>query len=303
MVLIPIESIKPDPNQPRKYKDQDQIDAMAVSIQKEGLINPIEVDKDYMIVTGEMRYQACKKARLTEIACRIIEPGKHRFRRQLLENIHHNTMTDWDTGVAFKKLLKIENPPKKSVNDKGFNYLARLCGLSNKVIGEYVRILKTSGKLQEKAKSGGISAKYVAQLHRIKSPEIKAKMKKVLENIGKIGSTEVITKFTSLLNLFPECAEEAFMIFESPIPSEKKIIKINSLRESKEISLNQNAYFESLASTAKKLERLLASPPQDEMVAASGLLGYNMKSAAQSLQNLQRMLNNNQKLLASQEND
>ena len=61
---IQISKIRPDKDQPRKYIDPEAVEGLAESYKNQGLINPIEVDKDNVIITGELRYQAAKKAGL-----------------------------------------------------------------------------------------------------------------------------------------------------------------------------------------------------------------------------------------------
>jgi ParB family chromosome partitioning protein len=88
-----INEIRPDPNQPRKNFPEKRIREMAKSILTEGIINPIEIDKDGVIITGEMRWRSAKEAGLTTVPVKVIDPGENRFRRQVIENVHHNTMT------------------------------------------------------------------------------------------------------------------------------------------------------------------------------------------------------------------
>ena len=100
-----INEIRPDTNQPRKNFPETRIREMAKSILTEGIINPIEVDKDGVIVTGEIRWRSAKEAGLKTVPVKVIDPGKTRFRRQVVENVHHNTMTTMDTSRALSKLL------------------------------------------------------------------------------------------------------------------------------------------------------------------------------------------------------
>ncbi len=76
IISIPIEKIKPDVNQPRQYIDEEDLKGMAQSIVTEGIINPIEVDKNFVIVTGERRWRAAKIAGLKSVRAMIIEVSK-----------------------------------------------------------------------------------------------------------------------------------------------------------------------------------------------------------------------------------
>src|SRR3990167_9634900 len=85
---IQIDSIKPDPNQPRKYFDPETEQELAKTMQQGGIINPIEIDENNVIITGERRWRAIKLTNLTTIPCKRITglSPKERFIRQVTEN-------------------------------------------------------------------------------------------------------------------------------------------------------------------------------------------------------------------------
>jgi ParB family transcriptional regulator, chromosome partitioning protein len=68
---IPIEQIKPNPNQPRREFDQAALMELALSIEKDGIIQPIIVrnagDNQYQIIAGERRWRAAGAAGLKEV--------------------------------------------------------------------------------------------------------------------------------------------------------------------------------------------------------------------------------------------
>lgn len=155
---IDIDKIKPDPNQPRKTFKKDIIDGMADSIIAEGVINPIEIDKDFMIVTGETRWRAAKEAGLKEIPCKIIEvkDKNERFARQMIENLHHGAMTAWDVAMGFRKMaddnkslihpdsgqIKTERNPKGSGQyATGVKWLSLRTGITKQTISAYLSLL------------------------------------------------------------------------------------------------------------------------------------------------------------------
>ena len=107
IIELPIDSIKPDKNQPRTIIKEEEIKELAQNIKNHGLINPVEIDSHKIIITGERRWRACKMAGLTTVRCieNDIDP-KQRFVHQLSENLHHNTMTPMDTARALDKVLK-----------------------------------------------------------------------------------------------------------------------------------------------------------------------------------------------------
>ena len=115
--LVPIDSIRPDPNQPRKLKSPDQIAGLAQNFKQKGvgIINPIEVDDQDIIVTGEMRWLAAREAGFTQIPIRRYTPetAELRFLRQMSENVHQTSvglfrMSPMDTARALRRLCDME---------------------------------------------------------------------------------------------------------------------------------------------------------------------------------------------------
>jgi spore photoproduct lyase len=87
--FLPIDSLKPDPNQPRKSFDKEKLEDTAQTILTQGIIAPIEIDENSMIITGELRWRASKIAGVPTVPCRRIYDATpdDRLERQLIENI------------------------------------------------------------------------------------------------------------------------------------------------------------------------------------------------------------------------
>jgi ParB/RepB/Spo0J family partition protein len=161
---VPIEEIKPDPNQPRKTFDQEALKEMAVSIKNEGIINAIEIDEHSIIITGEQRWRAAKLAGIKEVPIKVIEnlDAQSRFIRQVQENVHHNSMSALDTAIALENIRGwITKSPGDFARDKnhqgahfqkGIKELHELLGMSTPKILEYLELLGTEGPLREALK-------------------------------------------------------------------------------------------------------------------------------------------------------
>lgn len=113
--LVDVDAIKPDPNQPRKTFAEEDIAATAFTMEKQGVINPIEVDENNKIVTGEIRWKAAIKAGLKQIPCILWTDGsKKRFERQVVENLHHHELSDKEREDAIVKLWETEEYPTQA---------------------------------------------------------------------------------------------------------------------------------------------------------------------------------------------
>jgi len=112
---IPIDKLKADPNQPRKVFDKEKIKALADTYKNQGIIQPIEIDKNNQIITGERRWRAAKLAGLKKIPCKILKDltEEEKLERRLIENIHHEPLTDLEKADAIKKLIELKNLTQK----------------------------------------------------------------------------------------------------------------------------------------------------------------------------------------------
>lgn len=107
--MLPIDLIKPDPNQPRKQFRN--IDSLAKSIDEKGIIQPIIVsvkntDGFYMIIAGERRYRAALEANLKTLPCIIRqESDANILILQLLENDQRENVSPLEESDALSKLI------------------------------------------------------------------------------------------------------------------------------------------------------------------------------------------------------
>lgn len=192
IIEVDIRKITRDKNQPRNNFDPAAIIDMAKSIKTEGIINPIEVDKDFVIVTGEMRWRSAKKAGLETVPVKVITiSSEERFRRQVIENVHHNTMTEEDTAKAVKHLLDDLQPRTARMAKrlqgggteiKGTAYLSEMIGKSESWVKDRMDFLKTSNAFR-KAVRGGLSPRYMRSINVVPE-QFKGPMEEKIINKG-----------------------------------------------------------------------------------------------------------------------
>lgn len=216
---IPVQKIRRDPAQPRSAFDDEEIEEMAKSMKTTGLINPIEVDASGMIITGERRWRAAKKAGLPTIPCKVLELNPDdRFMRQVIENIHHNTMNDWDTAVALKKLITLAPSPheRKGARGmpaptgprayKGIRWLSEQLGKDPKYISEKLDILEMSMPIQKQVREGSLDTTYLRAITRVPEPFKNQMEKKLLE--GEFNTSAGALEVAAALSRNPAQAKE-----------------------------------------------------------------------------------------------
>ena len=109
-MLISINKIKSDEEQPRKLFDSEKIAELAESIKTHGIIQPLILRKymedQYIIVAGERRWRAAKMAGLKEIPAVIMElSDRDILEISLIENIQRQDLNPIEEALAYRKLL------------------------------------------------------------------------------------------------------------------------------------------------------------------------------------------------------
>ena len=145
---IPLKSIFPDPNQPRKFYDETAMDELTNSIKESGVLQPILVREQperhdmYLIVCGERRYRASKTAGLKEIPAIIRSiTDEEALQLQIVENLQRKDVHPMEEAVAFKSLhekMAIEEIANRV--GKSEKYVARRIKLTD-LIEEFQTIL------------------------------------------------------------------------------------------------------------------------------------------------------------------
>lgn len=108
---IPVESIDPNPFQPRTVFEPEALEELKKSIIANGLIQPITVrrrpENRYQIISGERRFRACRELGFNEITAYIIvvENDETMLAMALIENIQREKLNPIEVGLAYKRLI------------------------------------------------------------------------------------------------------------------------------------------------------------------------------------------------------
>ena len=169
---IAISKLKRDPHQPRVEIDKEKVASMAVSIKREGVINPIEVDKSYTIITGELRWRAAKLAGLVTVPVKVLTEhteGMERYIRQVHENLHNKTMAPLDTAKALEKIgnhfVKLNNPQRNKNKPNGTKQLVKEFGFSLKTLQMYFVLLRQPEEMQTYVQKRLVSLLSLQNIH------------------------------------------------------------------------------------------------------------------------------------------
>ncbi|HEY7807096.1 MAG TPA: ParB/RepB/Spo0J family partition protein [Croceibacterium sp.] len=115
LASLPLASIEPHPDQPRRHFDEAALDELAASIARRGVIQPVIVrpltEGRYQLVAGERRWRAAQRAQLHEIPAIIRELEERDVTAiALIENIQREDLNPVEEARAFQRLGE-EYPP------------------------------------------------------------------------------------------------------------------------------------------------------------------------------------------------
>lgn len=164
---IPLGSLQPDPQQPRKHFDEDSLAELATSIQEHGIVQPLIVAKsggNYIIIAGERRYRAAEIAGLTEVPAIVRSFGEQeKLEIALIENIQREDLTVLDLAAAY---LKLHDQFRLS-----YDQVAQKVGKSSSAVHNIVRLLKLPLEAKRALHEGVIVEGHARQIVALKDEE------------------------------------------------------------------------------------------------------------------------------------
>lgn len=150
--MVPVGQLYPNPNNPRKKFDQEELDKLTASVRQLGILSPILVVQDgdrYRIVAGERRYQAAQAAGLGEVPVLVRELSEaEEFEVMLTENLQREDLDPIEEALAFAGAIA-----------RGWKQteLAERLGISQAQVANRLRLLKLPESIQESISHGIIS--------------------------------------------------------------------------------------------------------------------------------------------------
>jgi ParB family chromosome partitioning protein len=150
---VPLDKLKPNPEQPRRYFGEEELKELANSIREHGIIEPVIVQKDgdnYTIIAGERRCRAARMAGLEEIPVLIRSYTQEaRLEIALIENIQRADLNPIEEARAYKNLMDVTGLSQDSVAAK--------VGKNRSTVANALRLLRLPPPIQESLERGEIS--------------------------------------------------------------------------------------------------------------------------------------------------
>jgi ParB family transcriptional regulator, chromosome partitioning protein len=151
---VNIDQIDPNPFQPRIRFDEDGLAELVISIQTQGLIQPVTIRKmgydRYQLISGERRLKACKIAGFSEIPAYIrIANDEQMLEMALVENIQRSDLNPLEIAISFQRLMDECSLKQEELSKK--------VGKDRTTISNYVRLLTLPAEIQLAIRDNRIS--------------------------------------------------------------------------------------------------------------------------------------------------
>ena len=164
--VLPIHKVEPNPNQPRKDFDEEELQALSDSIAQHGVMQPLTVRETaggyYQIIAGERRWRAARLAGLKEIPAVIIEADdKKTMELALIENLQRQDLNPVEEALGYQSLIADYGLTQEDA--------AKQVGKSRPAVANALRLLTLCPEVLEQVRSGALSAGHARAILMLKT--------------------------------------------------------------------------------------------------------------------------------------
>lgn len=168
---LPVRSIHPNPNQPRKNFSQPELNELALSIAELGVLQPLSVRKlrsGWELIAGERRLRAAIMAGLSTVPClEVTADAATSSLMALVENIQRKDLDFFEEAQALRQLIDIHCLSQEEA--------ARRVGKSQSAVANKLRLLRLPPDVLEDLRAGGFTERHARALLRLETPELQRK--------------------------------------------------------------------------------------------------------------------------------
>ncbi|MEG3168858.1 ParB/RepB/Spo0J family partition protein [Sphingomonas sp. LB3N6] len=186
--MLPVSSLSPHPDQPRRHFDEAMLDELAASIASRGLIQPIVVrphGHDYQIVAGERRWRAAQRARLHEVPVVVRDfDDAETLEIALIENIQREDLNAIEEAQAYQRLAGEYGHTQE--------VLAKIVHKSRSHVANLLRLLELPAQVQSQVVDGSLSMGHARAL--LGSPDVEALADQVVSRGLSVRETERLAR-------------------------------------------------------------------------------------------------------------
>ncbi len=189
---LAVADIKPNPHQPRTtVMDEEQLEELASSIKKHGLIQPLIVTQEkgqYYLIAGERRWRASQLAGMAEVPVVIKEATRQEMLElAIIENVQRADLNALEEAFAYQQLIEDFGMTQEDV--------AQSVGKGRSTVANLLRLLTLPENIQQAVIDGEISGAHARALLPLPTPEMQTNaMKRITELNLSVRQTERLVK-------------------------------------------------------------------------------------------------------------
>ena len=184
--------IEPNKNQPRKSFDKEKLEELSESIKNNGLIQPIIIKPKnngrYLIVAGERRFRAAKKAGLSTVPVIIRDYTDEQVAQiALIENLQREDLNPIEEAMGYKKLMDEFLLTQEMISEK--------IGKSRSAIANTLRLLSLDDDIKKLVESGKLSSGHARAVLSVENKELRLLLaNKIIEENLNVRQAEALAK-------------------------------------------------------------------------------------------------------------
>ncbi|MBW2130884.1 MAG: ParB/RepB/Spo0J family partition protein [Deltaproteobacteria bacterium] len=189
--MCPVESITPNPYQPRQDFREEDLQEMVRSVKEKGILTPLLVSREgdgYRLIAGERRWRAAQKAGLEKVPVVVRETTPaEALELALIENIHRKDLNPIEEAQAYKRWLEDTRTTQE--------ILAKKLGKDRSTIANMLRLLTLPPVVQKDLIEGRLSMGHARVLAGIKGAEKQKALRDVIiKKALSVRQTEALVK-------------------------------------------------------------------------------------------------------------
>ena len=190
--MLPIHKVEPNPNQPRRDFDPEELQSLADSIAVHGVVQPLTVREldggYYQIIAGERRWRAARMAELREIPAVIIEADDRKVTElALIENLQRQDLNPVEEALGYQTLMEEYGLTQEDA--------AKQVGKSRPAVANALRLLNLSEKVLDMVRTGALSAGHARAVLSLKSAKLQEQAAQKIAALGlSVRQAELLCK-------------------------------------------------------------------------------------------------------------
>ncbi len=189
---LPLQKVEPNPRQPRRVFDEEELQALADSIAEHGIVQPLAVRDEgngyYMIIAGERRWRAARLAGLDEVPVVVLEADDRTVMElALVENLQRQDLNPMEEAEGYRVLMEDFGLTQEQTAER--------VGKSRPAVANALRLLALPDEVRELVESGALSAGHARAILSLSSEKLqKAAAQKILALRLSVRQAEAMCK-------------------------------------------------------------------------------------------------------------